>query len=69
MQSLADIPVEASVDPLLFLIPPFTYFFDAEISARTVNHSRPPAGMSAGTSALIFRLSEPDKTIRTKRTY
>jgi hypothetical protein len=68
MQSLADIPVGASVDPLFFMTPPFAFFSAAEISLRTVNHIRPPAGMSAGTSAPIFRLSEPDKTIRSTRT-
>ncbi|WP_372524193.1 hypothetical protein [Sulfuricaulis sp.] len=65
---MADIPVGASVDPLFFLIPPFAFFSAAEISLRAVNHCRPPAGMSAGTSAPVFRLSEPNKTIRTKRT-
>jgi len=65
---LADIPVAASVDPVFFLIPPFALFSAAEISLRTVNRCRLPAGMSAGASAPIFRLSEPDKTIRPKRT-
>jgi hypothetical protein len=68
MQSLADIPVGASVDPLYFLIPPFAFFSAAEVSLRPVNHCRPPAGISVGAPAPIFRLSEPDKTIRSKRT-
>jgi hypothetical protein len=65
---LADIPVGASVDPLFFLIPPFAFFSAAEISLRAVNHCRPADGMSAGAPIPIFRHSEPDKTILTKRT-
>jgi hypothetical protein len=67
MHSLVDIPVGASVNPLFFMTPLFAFFSAAEISLRTANHGRPPTGMAAGTSASIFRLSEPDMNIRTER--
>jgi len=65
---LADIPVAAPVDPVSFPIPSLALFFTAEISLRTADSYRPPAGAATGASIPVFRSSEPDMTNRLKRT-
>jgi len=65
---LADIPVAAPVGPVFFPIPPLALFSAAEISLRTADSYRAPAGTATGASIPVFRSSEPGMTNRLKRT-